>query len=245
MKCIILAAGYATRLYPLTKNFPKPLLEVGGIPILDHLISDLEKEKMINEYIVVSNHKFIDEFKKWKEFHQEKITLIDDGTTCNEKRLGALNDIKLALDKQDIKEDVLIMAGDNLLDFSLNNFLTYAKNKNASCVMTYCLFDKEKLSKTGVLEIDSNDLVTNMEEKPQIPKSNYSCPPFYYYLNKDLRMINDAIKDGCNTDAPGSFVGYLCHKTKIYAYHMPGNRYDIGNLEIYEKIKKMYKKKEN
>jgi len=244
MKCIILAAGYATRLYPLTENFPKPLLEVGGLPILDHLINDLEKKKYINEYIVVSNHKFIDTFKKWRLLHQENITIIDDGTTCNDERLGALNDIKLALMKFDIKEDVLVIAGDNLLDFSLNDFIDYAKKKKSSCVMTHKLDDINALRKTGVLEIDNNDLVINMEEKPQNPKSNYACPPFYYYLNSDLRKIDDAILKGCNTDAPGSFVRYLCHYTKIYAYIMPGKRYDIGDIESYEKVKKLFKKKE-
>ena len=241
MKCLILAAGYATRLYPLTENFPKPLLEVKGKPILDYLISDLETTGYINEYIVISNHKYINNFINWQKMHKEKITILDDGSISNEERLGALKDIKYALDKLDIKEDVLIIAGDNLLDFSLKDFLSYARKINSSCVMYYEMDDINKLKKTGVLEIDRNNLVIGMEEKPENPKSHYSCPPFYYYLNKDLRMINDACKDKNNIDAPGSFVKYLYNKTKIYAYKMPGNRYDIGTLESYQKINKIYK----
>ena len=241
MKCLILAAGYATRLYPLTENFPKPLLEVKGKPILDYLISDLETTGYINEYIVISNHKYINNFINWQKMHKEKITILDDGSISNEERLGALKDIKYALDKLDIKEDVLIIAGDNLLDFSLKDFLSYARKINSSCVMYYEMDDINKLKKTGVLEIDRNNLVIGMEEKPENPKSHYSCPPFYYYLNKDLRMINDAFNNKNNIDAPGSFVKYLYNKTKIYAYKMPGNRYDIGTLESYQKINKIYK----
>ena len=241
MKCLNIAAGYATRLYPLTENFPKPLLEVKGKPILDYLISDLETTGYINEYIVISNHKYINNFINWQKMHKEKITILDDGSISNEERLGALKDIKYALNKLDIKEDVLIIAGDNLLDFSLKDFLSYARKINSSCVMYYEMDDINKLKKTGVLEIDRNNLVIGMEEKPENPKSHYSCPPFYYYLNKDLRMINDACKDENNIDAPGSFVKYLYNKTKIYAYKMPGNRYDIGTLESYQKINKIYK----
>ena len=241
MKCIILAAGYATRLYPLTENFPKPLLEVNGTTILDHLINDLETKKQIDEYIVISNHKFYEIFKDWAKNHKCKITVLDDGTETNETRLGAVKDIKFAIDTLSIKDDCLVMAGDNLLDFSLTKFIDYALNKKTSCVMRHCEEDINKLRKTGVLEIDKNEKVIGMEEKPQNPKTNFACPPFYFYLNQDLQLIDEALKNGCNTDAPGSLVTWLCTKTIIHAYLMPGNRYDIGNIESYEKIKNNYK----
>lgn len=241
MKCIILAAGYATRLYPLTENFPKPLLEVNNKTILDYLIEDINTSGLIDEYIVISNHKFIDIFKEWASNHEVKITVVDDGTTSNETRLGAVKDIKYAIDTLHIEDDCLIIAGDNLLDFSLNEFINYAKDKNTSCIMRYELNDLTKLQRTGVLVLDSNDKVLEMQEKPQVPKSNYACPPFYFYKKEDLSRIDEALEDGCGYDAPGSLVAWLCKRVDIYAYNMPGNRYDIGNLESYEEIKRTYK----
>ena len=241
MKCIILAAGYATRLYPLTENFPKPLLEVKGKTILDHLIEDIETSGLIDEYIVVSNHKFFEIFKSWADESKYNIKVIDDGSTTNDNRLGAVKDIKFAIDSLNIDDDCFVIAGDNLLDFSLTKFLDYAKSKKSSCVMRYELDDITKLRRTGVLELDSNDKVLSMEEKPENPKSNYACPPFYYYLSKDLKLINEALEEGCPFDAPGSLISWMCKKVDVHAFLMPGSRYDIGNLESYEEIKKNYK----
>lgn len=240
MKCIILAAGYATRLYPLTENYPKPLLEVNGKKILDYLIDDLETSNLVDEYIIVSNHKFIDIFNEWAK-SKKNITILDDGSTDNENRLGAVKDIKFAVDSLNITDDCLILAGDNLLDFSLVEFIKYANLKKTSCVMCHYLDDIKKLQRTGVLEIDANDLVIDMKEKPLEPKSHYACPPFYFYLNVDLNKIEEALKDGCKADAPGSFVSWLCKKTSVHAFLMPGKRYDIGTLESYEEIKKIYR----
>ena len=242
MKCIILAAGYATRLYPLTENYPKPLLEVKNKKILDYLIEDLETSDFIDQYVVVSNHKFINHFNVWKENNKygKKLIIIDDGSINNDNRLGAVKDIKFAIDSLNIDEDILVIAGDNLLDFSLVDFISFALDKKASCVMRKEENDLSKLQRTGVLEIDQNDRVLSMEEKPQKPKSNYACPPFYYYAKNALSLIDEAIKDGCSVDAPGSLVSYLCKKSPIYAYPMPGNRYDIGNLESYNNICENY-----
>ena len=242
MKCIILAAGYATRLYPLTENFPKPLLEVNGKTILDYLIDDIDESKMVDEYVVVSNHKFVDIFASWAEQHEEKITVLDDGSISNETRLGAVKDIKFAIDSLNIDDDALVIAGDNLLDFSLNEFIKYALDKKTSCVMCYESKDREKLKKSGVLELDENFKVLNMEEKPEDPKGTYCCPPFYFYLKEDLKKIDRALEEGCKVDAPGSLVAWMCHKATMHAFLMPGNRYDIGTLESYEKVKEIFKK---
>lgn len=241
MKCLILAAGYATRLYPLTKNFPKPLLEVGGKTILDWLIDDIDSVKKVDEYVVISNHKFAEHFTKWAQTREEKVTVVDDNTSTNETRLGAVCDVQFALDELKIDDDILIIAGDNLLDFSLTKFILYAEGKGASCVMRYFEGDKKKLSKSGVLELDESDRVLSMQEKPAEPKSNFCCPPFYFYKKEDAKKIAEAIKDGCATDAPGSFVSWLCTKTDVYAMNMPGKRFDIGNLESYENVKREYK----
>lgn len=240
MICLILAAGYATRLYPLTENFPKPLLKVGDKTILDHLTDDIVSGGVVSEFVVISNHKFAHYFEEWAKTKDYKITVADDGTSTNETRLGAVMDIKFAMDKLSIKDDVLIIAGDNVLDFSLNKFVDYAVAKDTSCVMRYFESDENKLSKTGVLELDG-DIIIGMEEKPANPKSNWCCPPFYIYKYEDISDIDIAVNDGCGTDAPGSYVSWLCKKTEVNAMEMPGSRYDIGNLKSYEKVQKEYK----
>ena len=244
MKCLILAAGYATRLYPLTENFPKPLLEVKNKTIIDWLIEDLETTNKIDEYIIISNHKFINNFNDWKESNllNNKITIIDDGTISNETRLGAVVDIKLAIDKLKIDDNLMVIAGDNLLDFSLSNFINYFENKKASCVMRYYEENLEKVKKSAELLIDKNDLILEMNEKPDNPKSNYCCPPFYIYFKEDVKYVDNAIKSGCKKDAPGSFIEYLSKVSPVYAMEMPGKRYDIGTLENYNNICKTFNK---
>ena len=239
MKCLILAAGYATRLYPLTENFPKPLLEVNDKTIIDWLIEDLNSLNIIDEYYIVTNHKYVEHFNKWNHFSNLKV--IDDGTIENSSRLGAVKDIELVIKKENINDDLLIVAGDNLLDFSLKNYINYFININTSCLIYYCENNIDKLRKTGVAQIDDNDVVVSMVEKPQEPKNNNVIPPFYIIKKDDLRFINEAIKDGINVDAPGSLISYLVSKTKVHAYKMDGNRYDIGSIDSYEEAKNNYK----
>lgn len=240
MKCLILAAGYATRLYPLTENFPKPLLDVGGKTILDWLVDDLRTTERISEFIVISNHKFAHYFDKWAAKKACKVTVIDDGTSTNDTRLGAVCDIKLAIDCLELDDDILALAGDNVLEFSLNRFLDYCLEKRSSCVMRYLEENKEALKKRGVLTLDG-DRVIEMEEKPREPKTRWCCPPFYFYSREDAKKLGDAIKDGCGTDAPGSFIAWLCGISPVYAMEMPGDRFDVGDLESYTKIKNEYK----
>ena len=240
MKCLILAAGYATRLYPLTENFPKPLLKVGEKTILDWLTDDIDASGEIDEYVVISNHKFAHHFDEWAKTKKQKIIVVDDGTSTNETRLGAVKDIQFAIEKEALEGDMLVIAGDNVLDFSLTKFIAYAKEKGTSCIMRYYEGEKKKLSKSGVVEIDENDKVLSMEEKPAEPKSNWCCPPFYYYTAKDAKLVAEGIANGCGTDAPGSYIAWLCGKTTVHAMKMPGSRYDVGNLESYEKIKAEY-----
>ena len=241
MICLILAAGYATRLYPLTENFPKPLLKVGEKTILDHLTDDINNGGKVSEFVVISNHKFAKHFEDWANTKEYKITVVDDGTSTNETRLGAVKDIKFAIDNLKLDDDMLIIAGDNVLDFSLNKFVDYAVSKDASCVMRYYEAETNKLKKSGVLDITDEDLILEMQEKPAEPKSNWCCPPFYFYKKEDIARIDEAIADGCGVDAPGSLVSWMCKKSKVYAFEMPGSRYDIGNLESYEKVQKEYK----
>lgn len=247
MKCLILAAGYATRLYPLTENFPKPLLTVGEKTILDWLIDDIdsatdEKTKpLIDEYVVISNHKYASHFENWAKEKKQNITIVDDGTSTNETRLGAVKDILFAINQLKLDDDMLVIAGDNILDFSLTKFIHYAKGKNTSCIMRYYEPNEVKLKKCGVVTIDKNDKILDMVEKPSEPESHWCCPPFYYYTKEDAKLISVGIQAGCGTDAPGSYIAWLCKQVLVHAMEMPGKRYDIGNLQSYETVKIEYK----
>ena len=242
MKCLIIAAGYATRLYPLTENFPKPLLKVGDKPILDWLIEDLDKTGQIDEYIVVTNHKFAPIFEEWAGKRKD-VTVVDDGTSSNETRLGAVRDIELGIKTRNVKDDLLVMAGDNLLSFSLSGFLDYFRAKGTTCIMRFYQPDLNKLLKSGVAEVDAEGRILSMEEKPAHPKAHWCCPPFYIYRKEDLPLVSAGIEAGCGTDAPGSFIAWLCTQTPVHAWEMPGCRYDIGNLESYQEVQKIFENK--
>ncbi len=237
MKCVILAAGYAMRMYPLTENFPKPLLEVGSRPILDWLTEDLDP--VVEEFVVVSNHKYAEHFRRWAE--GKRAVVVDDGTSTNETRLGAVRDILFAAEQLGLEgEDLLIIAGDNVLDFSLRSFAEFAREAGVSCTMRYWEEDDAKLRRAGVSEVDGDRLV-GFEEKPAEPKSRWCTPPFYYYTAEDVRKIPEAVADGCGTDAPGSLVAWMCRRSPMRSMVMPGKRYDIGNLEQYEQIRESYR----
>ena len=181
MHCLVLAAGYATRLYPLTENFPKPLLKVGEKTILDHLLDDLDATGEIDRYVVISNRKFAPHFAGWAKGRSPSITVLDDGTTTNEGRLGAVRDVAFAIRELSLDDELLVVAGDNLLDFSLSRFLAYFRTKGASSVLRYYEPAIERLKKCGVLEIDGADRILSMREKPAEPKSHWCCPPFYCF----------------------------------------------------------------
>ena len=222
MKCIILAAGYATRLYPLTDNYPKPLLKVGEKAILDWLVDDIYP--LIDEFIVVSNHKFAQQFQAWAEGKQQKITILDDGLAA-----------------QGITDDCVVMAGDNVLDFSLQRFVHFSQEKGTSCVMCHEENRLEALQKTAVITMDEDNLITSYEEKPKKPKGNHAVPPFYFYRAADIHRIQEALDAGCGYDAPGSFAAWLSGQTPMHAYVMPGKRYDIGDMKSYETVQTFYK----
>ncbi len=242
MKCLMLVAGYATRLYPLTENFPKSLLKVNDKSILDHLIDNIEQSKFIDQYILVSNAKFYNIFKKWAATRKENIVVVDDGTYTNDTRLGAVKDIYFATEKLRLEDDIFVLAGDNLVDFSFKNFIDYFYQKKTTCVMRYVEGDVKKRSKSAVVLVDASDKVISFEEKPTMPKSKWCCPPFYIYTRNDSNKLRQAISEGCNTDAPGSFIAWLYKKSLVHAYEMPGRRYDIGDLSSYETVKRLFNK---
>ena len=241
MKCIILAAGYATRLYPLTENFPKPLLAVGGKPIIEWLTRDIVDS--VDEVAIVTNHKFAEQFNSWvmknKGMMGKHVRVIDDGTNTNDTRLGAVKDIRLAAEMFG-ESDYLVMAGDNVLDFSLVPFVHFAVSSGTSCVMCHEEHSLPALQKTAVITTDENDLITSYEEKPQEPKGHLAVPPFYYYRAEDIVRIEEALGAGCGYDAPGSFAAWLSKKVPMHAWKMAGSRHDIGDMKSYEAVRDSY-----
>ena len=243
MKTVVLAAGYATRLYPLTENFPKPLLEIGSSTILGRMLDDIDGIPEVSEHIVVSNGKFAPIFEQWASKLQslrKPVRVLSDETFTNETRLGAVRDLLLAIEKFSLDEDLLVLAADNILDFSLKGFVEEFKKKGTSMIM--CHYEPEiyKLQRTGVIEVDGDMKVLQMQEKPQEPVSHWAVPPFYIYRREDLPLIKGAIEGGCGFDAPGNLAHYLVDRTEIHAWKMPAGRFDIGSLDTYEQAKIKY-----
>ena len=235
MKNIVIAAGYATRLYPLTENFPKPLLKVGDSTILDRMMADLDSIPEIDEHIIVTNHRFAHIFEEWKanSGYSKPMTIIDDGTTDNDHRLGAVRDLLLALEQCGVDDDIMVLAADNILDFKLQGFVDYFKEKGTSVIMCHHEPELRKLQRTGVIAVDADLKVLEMQEKPEKPVSNWAVPPFYIYSRSDLPLIRECMDHGCGFDAPGNLAHYLAAATTLHAWPMPGSRFDIGSMDSY------------
>lgn len=243
MKNIVIAAGYATRLGELTRNFPKPLLKIGDRTILGRMLDDIDPINDITGHIIVTNHKFAGIFKEWagQQNYTKPISIVDDGTETNETRLGAVCDLLFAMDKLNISEDILVVAADNLLFFSFKDFIDFAKEKQTSCIMCHEQQNIDKLRRTGVIIVDDEMKVLDMEEKPKQPKSHLAVPPFYIYQKKDLDLIRHSVENGCGKDAPGNLAHYMVGKTIIHAWPMNGGRFDIGSIDTYKEACERFK----
>ena len=236
MKNIVIAAGYATRLGELTANFPKPLLQIGDSTILGRMLDDIDTIPQIDEHIIITNHKFAPIFEQWAvvQHYAKPITIVDDGTSTNETRLGAVCDLLYAMEKLQIDDDLLVVAADNILFFSFQEFVDFAYAKQTSCIMCHEQPSIEKLQRTGVVELDADMKVLGMEEKPQEPKSHWAVPPFYIYLKKDLDLVRGSVANGCGKDAPGNLAHYMVEATEMHAWPMSAGRFDIGSLDTYK-----------
>lgn len=232
---VVIAAGYATRLGDLTKNFPKPLLQIGGNTILGRMLDDIDTIDAITQHVIITNHKFAPIFHQWaaQQHYSKKIIIVDDGTETNDTRLGAVCDLLFAMHQLSIDDDILVVAADNLLFFSFQEFVDFAKAKNTSCIMCHEQPSIEKLQRTGVVQLDANNKVLSMEEKPQAPKSHWAVPPFYIYLKKDLDLVRHSVENGCGKDAPGNLAHFMVDRTPIHAWPMTAGRFDIGSLDTY------------
>lgn len=234
MKAIILAAGYATRLYPLTQDFPKPLLKVKKKEILKYILENVEKVSEIDEIFIVTNNRFFKHFNDWVKNYNttKKINTVNDQTLSNEGRLGAIGDITFVLNKYKIKDNILVVAGDNLFKFSLNELIRLFKEKKTSIVAARYIQDKTKLAnKFGVIMADENQKIIDFEEKPSEPRSNLASTCCYLFSKNDLIEFENCIKENKKPDNTGDFIKYLSNKKDIYCYIFDSEWFDIGSLE--------------
>jgi glucose-1-phosphate thymidylyltransferase len=239
LKAVILAAGYGTRLGELTENLPKPLLPIADRPLVEHIIDKIKEIDEINEIIIVSNHKFISNFEEWRDNFDKNIKILDDGSTNNENRLGAIKDMIFAL--EDTAEDVLVIAGDNLIEFNMEEFYDFFKEKDTHVITAYDLEDKEKVKeKYGVVVLDDKSKAIDFQEKPKEPKSALRCICCYIFKKGIIDLLNEYITDN-NPDATGFFIEWLIKKTDVYVYSFKEQVCDIGNIESYKKAIETYK----
>lgn len=240
MKAIVLAAGYATRLYPLTLNTPKPLLEIKGKPIIEYILDKLYEIKELDKIFIITNDKFYSNFKDWfKKYKAEKpIEILSDKTTSNENRLGAIESIDVVIKEKNIKDDLLIVAGDNLFKMSLKDFVDFSKNK--STVPSYDTRDLELAKQYGIISVDNKFKIINFEEKPENPKSTLAAACIYFLPSNIVSMVSKYIKEGNPTDKPGCFIQWLYKKTDVYSFITKEEWYDIGDHSQLKKVRKNF-----
>jgi glucose-1-phosphate thymidylyltransferase len=236
MKALILAAGYATRLYPLTANTPKPLLKLKARPIIDYIMDKIEQVGDIDRISIVTNNKFYNQFDEWltpkRSYSPSRYDLINDGSNTVDDRLGAIGDINLAIEQSKINDDLLIVGGDNLFDFNLNDFVRFGfDNRPYHSMCLYLPANHINLSKYGVAHISDCAQILSFEEKPQSPKSNLVATCIYYIPREKLNMIGQYLKDGHNQDTPGSYMQWLVKTDKVFGKICDGAWFDLGDFD--------------
>jgi len=245
IKALILAAGYATRLYPLTKEYPKPLLEVKDKPIIDHLVDKIALVKEIGEIIVITNSKFFPHFVKWRKGLKidKPVEIIDDLTKDNAGRLGAVGDINFAVENRNIKDDLLIAGGDNIFDAELFDFLTFAQKKKPDPVIgVFDIKDKTEAKKYGVVKLGEGLRVVDFKEKPQKPFSTLVAMCLYYFPKERLGLIKEYMRHkNKGSDASGSYIDWLKENVPVYAFSFSGRWYDIGDMKFYGEAKAKFR----
>jgi len=246
MKIIILAAGYAVRLQPLTLNMPKSLLPVGGRTILDRILDKLRGIEGWDRVYIVSNGKFAGKFGEWLKTVpvKDKIDIINDGSTTNDNRLGAIKDMALVLKEKGVDDDTLVIAGDNLFEMDLGGFMKFARANDGVSVALYDIGDKTLARSFGVVSVDRNGLVTDFEEKPPEPKSSLVSTGIYYFPKNKLPFIKKYVKMQSKLDAPGYYIGWLSKEDKVYGFSFLEDWYDIGNIDSYKNADRKYTEKE-
>jgi glucose-1-phosphate thymidylyltransferase len=245
MKLIILAAGYATRLYPLTLNQPKPLLPVAGKPMLEHVVDHVAGIDDIDHAYVVTNAKFVNHFENWTRSYTRpnmklKFTVVNDRSTDDSNKLGAIGDLHLVLTKFEIDDDIMVIGGDNLFSNDLVEFGEFCRQKNAPVTGVYDVGDLEAIKKYNAIEIDDENRITYFEEKPKDPKSTLTGIALYFYPKPTLALIRQYISEGNNPDQPGRLVQWMYPRVPFYVWKVPGLWYDVGSIETLEEANRVF-----
>lgn len=237
MKAVVLAAGYATRLYPLTLDRPKPLLEVGGRPMLDWVLERLQAMG-VDETIVVTNAKFTPHFTEWAK-EKDRVTVVNDGTTSNDDRLGAIGDLGFVLDGLGLDDDLVVVAGDNLFTDDISGFGAYGREVDAPVIAIHDVGDVELMREYNQVEVDSAGRVLFMEEKPEQARTTLAAVALYFYPRHVLPLVEQYLAEGNNPDQPGRLPSWLYERTPVYAWRFPGDWYDIGSKEQLEEADRL------
>jgi glucose-1-phosphate thymidylyltransferase len=243
MKVIILAAGYATRLYPLTLTRPKPLLPVAGKPMVEYVLDNLAPIGGIDRVYVVTNAKFADQFQQWADGYrgaQLNFTIVNDGSTDDSHKLGAIGDIHFVLQSQRVEDDLIVVAGDNLFSEKLGDFGRFCREKAAPVLALYDVRDLEEIKKYNSISTDAGGRITFFEEKPKHPTSTLTGIALYYYPRHTLPLIRQYIAEGNNPDQPGRLVQWLYPRTPFYTWTVPGLWFDIGSKETLEEANQIF-----
>jgi glucose-1-phosphate thymidylyltransferase len=245
MQVLILAAGYATRLYPLTLNQPKPLLPVAGKPMLEHIIDHLASVKELAEMFIVTNQKFVQHFTDWSEKYKATKTafdfkIINDGTTSDADKLGAIGDIRLVVNQEKVSGDLLVVAGDNLFDSSLAPFVDFARSGDTPVLAVYDVGDLEAIKKYNSITIDDKGIITFFEEKPKNPTSTKTGIALYYFPANVVKLLETYIAEGNNPDQPGRFIQWLYTRVPVRTWDVPGRWFDIGSKETLEEADRIF-----
>jgi len=245
MKIIILAAGYATRLYPLTLTQPKPLLPVAGKPMIEHVLDNLAAIGGLDRIYVVTNAKFADHFQRWSDHYRTTkakldFTVVNDGSTDDSNKLGAIGDIHHVLTTQGVADDLIVVAGDNLFSEKLGAFGQFCRAKNTPVLAVYDVGDLEQIKKYNSISVDGEGRITYFEEKPPQPTSTLTGIALYYYPRHTLPLIQQYIAEGNNPDQPGRLVQWLYPRTPFHTWRVPGIWFDIGSKETLEEANQIF-----
>lgn len=248
MKVLILAAGYATRLYPLTLTQPKPLLPVAGKPMIDYVLDNLAPIGGIDRVYVVTNAKFASHFQKWADGYRATkskldFTIVNDGSTDDSNKLGAIGDLHLVVTREKIEDDLIVVAGDNLFSQSLEAFGSYCRQKNAPVLAVYDVGSLEEITKFNSISMDADGKITFFEEKPKNPTSTLTGIALYFYPKATLPLIQKYVAEGNNPDQPGRLVQWLYQRTPVYTWRVPGIWFDIGSKDSLEEANRIFKDK--
>lgn len=230
MKAVILAGGYATRLYPLTRDRPKHLLEVDGRPILELLLERLPLDELDAVYIV-TNAKFADRFREWAESFPADVVVLDDGTASEDDRLGAIGDLQLAIESEGLDDDLIVAAGDSIFTERLDGFARFGRERDAAAIAVYDVGDLEEMKRLSSIGVDEDSRLVTFEEKPERPESTLAGIALYFYPRAILPLVGRYLAEGNNPDQPGRLVGWLYERTPVYAWRVPGRWFDIGTPE--------------